>query len=278
VRHCSSQQLCGESAAEAGVFLVLVLGGLMLLSCRLGLDWREPTGVHGEEKQPEVGVALVVEDVVEVELDVGLPGQARCVAKHTKLVSVGDQAPQVAGGAVEEVLHHRLRGAGGLTRRSGVQLHPGPDQVHGQAHLGVGGIVGPGQPVRDREAHRLGLAQAGRCLDSAAQCLWSAEAQLVEQWKQPGAAGDGDGRVARRQPLHCSPPHPVGAQARLPRTRRRGVDRHAGRELVVLGSLAGHAQVDGTGERIAGQHRADRADRSERRQRRRRHDTLPAGR
>src|ERR1035441_4301568 len=36
----------------------------------------DAAGVNGEEKEPEFGVALVVEDVIEVELDVGLFGEA----------------------------------------------------------------------------------------------------------------------------------------------------------------------------------------------------------
>ena len=39
----------------------------------LGEPGGEAAGVRGEEQQPEVGVELVGEDLVEVELDVGLP-------------------------------------------------------------------------------------------------------------------------------------------------------------------------------------------------------------
>ena len=50
-----------SSAAVGGLF-----GG------GLGEPGGEAGGVRGEEQQPEVGVELVGEDLVEVELDVGL--------------------------------------------------------------------------------------------------------------------------------------------------------------------------------------------------------------
>ena len=57
----------------------------------------EAAGVGGEEQQPEVGVELVGEDLVEVELDVGLPRQGRGVAQQPQLAAVGQDRPQAFG-------------------------------------------------------------------------------------------------------------------------------------------------------------------------------------
>ena len=60
-------------------------------------------------------------------------------------------------------------------------------------------------------------------------------------------------------------PFPVGGEHGVPGSGDGGVDRHAGRQLVVGGALSGHAQFGCTGQRVGGQHGADGAHEAERR-------------
>jgi hypothetical protein len=140
MRHCSSQQLSGTSAAVSAVPSAVV--GLGEAGGGLGGDGCEATGVDGEEKQPKLGVALVVEDVVEVELDVRLLGQAGGVAQEPQGVSVGHDAPQVRAGPVEQVLQHGLRCPGRDPVGVGVEWNTCADQVQRNADGRLGEPAG----------------------------------------------------------------------------------------------------------------------------------------
>jgi hypothetical protein len=69
-------------------------------------------GLVGEEPEDfEVGIRLAVEHGLQVELDEGLADEAFVVAQDAELKAVGDDAPQVSGGPIEEFLKQRM-GAG----------------------------------------------------------------------------------------------------------------------------------------------------------------------
>ena len=79
-----------------------------------------------------------------------------------------------------------------------------------------------------------------------------AAAELVEQRQEPLVPGERGRRVASRAGVASAFPGAVGAEGGVPRAGDGGVDGHAGGELVVLGGLAGHPQVDGPGEGFGG--------------------------
>jgi hypothetical protein len=140
----------------------------------------EPAGVDGQEQDAEVGVELVGEDRVEVEFDEGLPGEAGGVAQQSQLMAVGHNRPQRVVFPVEVVLHHGLRRPGSHPRGLGVQVDSGTRQVQRHPGRGVRG-VGPGDAVRDRKMRWLGLAEAGRHGQAAADDIGPAPTQLVQQ-------------------------------------------------------------------------------------------------
>ena len=137
--------------------------------------------MDGEDEQPEFGVSLVVEDVVEVEFDVGLFGEAGRVTQEPHGVPVGDDAPQAWPGAVEEFLDHGLGGSGGHSRCGCVEGDTGADEVHRDGDLRVGSGIGPGELVGDRVVRGVGFAEPGREVDAGGQCVWSAVAEFVQQ-------------------------------------------------------------------------------------------------
>lgn len=257
VRHCSSQQLSGVSG---GGRRLVVVGR----RCHGDGDGCQAAGVDGEQEQPEVGVALVVEDVVEVELDVGLFGQAGGVPEQPQGVAVGDDSPEVAAAAVEVALQHGLGCAGRHAKSAAIEADTAADEVQRHDHRGFGGSGWPREAVGDREVHRLGLAEARRQVDPAGQGLRAAEAQFVEQGQQPLVAGQRRGRVAGGQAREGHLPGAVGAERGVPGAGDGGADRHAGGELVVRCALAGHPQVDGAGQGLARQDGADGGDGAER--------------
>ena len=53
----------------------------------------EATDVQCDEEQPEVGIELIVEDEVEVELEERLSRETRCVSQDAQCVAVREQSP-----------------------------------------------------------------------------------------------------------------------------------------------------------------------------------------
>ena len=117
---------------------------------------------------------------------------------------------------------------------------PGAEQVEGHPGGGRCG-VGVGPAVRDGEVRWGGFAQAGVDVEAAADGFDSAPTEFVEQRQQPFLPGDLGGRVIGGKFVECFVPFPVGGQHGVPGAGDGGVDRHAGRQLVVGGGLAGHA-------------------------------------
>ena len=72
-----------------------------------------------EPEQGEVGVDLAGHHRFEVELDVGLAGQAGVVAQDAQAAPVGEEAPEVVIRLVQELLDEAVRagaaGAGGAS-------------------------------------------------------------------------------------------------------------------------------------------------------------------
>ena len=88
-------QPCGRQVVRVvlAVGALLVDGGGLFRGGGAGEAGGEAAGVGGEEQQSEVGVELVGEDLVEVELDVGLTRQGRGVAQQAQLAAVGQRSP-----------------------------------------------------------------------------------------------------------------------------------------------------------------------------------------
>ena len=88
--------------------------------------------VADEPEEDEVGVDLAGEHRLEVELDVRLAGERDVVAQHAEHESVGDDAPQPLGGAVEQLLHEAvwaLAGSALDAGGAGVDLDAAADEV-----------------------------------------------------------------------------------------------------------------------------------------------------
>jgi hypothetical protein len=78
---------------------------------------REPGGVQDGEQQPEVGVELVVEHQVQVELQVGLAGEAGRVAEDAQRGPVRQALFEVAGRCLDERPIAVIRPAATLTEQ-----------------------------------------------------------------------------------------------------------------------------------------------------------------
>ena len=94
----------------------------------------------------------------------------------------------------------------------------------------------------------------------AGQRLGPAVTEFVEEGEQPLVAGQCGCCIVAGEPGQGDLPGAVGAQGRIPGTGDGGIDGHARSELVVLGTLARHSQVDGSVEGFGGQDSADSAD------------------
>ncbi len=114
----------------------------------------EAAAVEGQPEQVEAVEAFAVEDALEVELEKGLAHEAGIVAQQAEAAAVGDEAPGVAAGGVEEVLEQDGGAAAGAakTRVGGVEIEVGG---HEHERHAVG-------QVRDRKVALLeGLGRAG---------------------------------------------------------------------------------------------------------------------
>ena len=84
--------------------------------------------VEQQVEQGELGEELAVEHRLEVELDVGLAGEGGGVAQQPQDPAVGQDRPQVLVGAVEQLLHHRVRGAPAAPATPGLRRSSGTPQ------------------------------------------------------------------------------------------------------------------------------------------------------
>ena len=110
----------------------------------------------GEPQQPEVAVLLAVEHGGEVELHVGMAGEAGVVAQQAEPLAVADDGPEVLVAAVQELLHETVRrdpGGAGHAGSAPVDLDAGADEVHGHR---------PGPFVADRVVPTVEVQAAGR--------------------------------------------------------------------------------------------------------------------
>ena len=150
-----------------------------------GLRVLDAALVADQPEEAELGVLLAVHDRLEVELDAGLAGQAVVVADEAQGRTVGDEAPEVVVGAVEEVLDQAVgrdsRGAGDA-RGAAAEVDAPADQVDRGALVEVGDREGP---AVDLEAGPPGEASV---------------AERVEERQEPALAGEAGGRGALGQP------------------------------------------------------------------------------
>ncbi len=164
----------------------LFLGGLRpLLEPAFGGSFRlDPRLVAQEPEQREVGVDLAGHHGFEVEFDKGLASQARVVAQDSQAAAVGEKAPEVIVGLVEELLDQAVGARPGGTGGAGLattEVDAEADQVNERV-LPV---------VRDSVRLAVDLDRLGR--DQ------SAVAELLEQREQPFLARRARRRVGGRQ-------------------------------------------------------------------------------
>ncbi len=146
-----------------------------------------PRLVTQQEQRDEVGEHLAVEHRLKVELDVRLSGQRCRVPQQPQHPAVAQHRPQVGVGAVQQLLHHRVRRPlrrPRHSRRPAVQLHPPAQQVDRRRAPQMAHrirLVPHRQPARGRERH-------------------PAVAQLGQQHRQPALTGQPHRRITVRQP------------------------------------------------------------------------------
>ena len=213
----------------------------------LGFGGLDARGVADEPEQQEVGVDLAFHHGLEVELDIGLAGEAGVVAQDAQAQAVGDEAPEAVFAAVQELLHQAVRAAArraGHTRREPVEIHAASHEMRRDARRGM------------RDGVRLALDLDGRGTRQASV------AELLKQRQQPALAGCDRAGVVSGQLLYFGPeagPQPgeaaPGAACGLAQAL-------AGRESVVRGlqSFEPRAWVADALEQIVRQDGALRAD------------------
>src|SRR5689334_16325550 len=60
-------------------------------------------------QQHEVGIDLTAEHALQIELHVGLAGQARVIPKQAQSSTIAHDCPQVIIGTIQELLHKAVR-------------------------------------------------------------------------------------------------------------------------------------------------------------------------
>ena len=126
-----------QVAQGAGALLVGELGPLLQPAGLgpLALARREARGVGHEPEQDEVGIDLAGEHGLEVELEKRLAREGLVVAQDAQAQAVRHDGPEVAGAAVQELLHQAVRVDGG-----------------GAAHAGGAAVEATGRSRRDAPA------------------------------------------------------------------------------------------------------------------------------
>ncbi len=165
-----------QIAQGAGALLVGDLGPLLQPAGLrpLGLARGEARGVGHEPEQDEVGIDLAGEHGLEVELEEGLAREGLVVAQDAQPQAVRDDGPEVAGAAVQELLHQAVRVDGGRPAHAGgaaVETEAAADEVHRdwaeEAVDGVGAAADLGAGA-GRQAGR----SPARAAAAGSTCRW----------------------------------------------------------------------------------------------------------
>ena len=150
--HCSSQQVSGRSASPGAKRVAWAMS----------------------QSRTKSEIDLAGEHGLEVELEEGLAREGLVVAQDAQAQAVGDDGPEVAGAAVEELLHQAVGiGGGGPAHAGGaaVEAQAAADQVDGhraeEAVDGVGAAVDLGAGA----GRRAGRSPA-RAAAAGSTCRW----------------------------------------------------------------------------------------------------------
>jgi len=170
---------------------------------------------HLEEQQP-VGVQLAVEDRFQVELHIRGASKRGGVAEEPQPQPVREDGPQVVIAAIQQFLHHGLRGPcrAGHAGVAAVEVHARPQQVHRD--------VTPG--VRDGVFRHPDL-------DAVAQRRHLAVPEFAQQRQQPALARRACARPGRAQCFRLPPRVPRPPEV-APRPRRGVADRLGPHQVV----------------------------------------------
>ncbi|MCC6129686.1 MAG: hypothetical protein IT186_07130 [Acidobacteria bacterium] len=119
-------------AGDLGPLLQPTGGGLLALEARLMAE---------QPQHAEVGEGIALHHGFDVELDVGLAGEALVVTQQPQAQAVGDDSPEVFLGAVEEFLNEGVGGGLGRAGNAGcaaIDQDLVTDQVNGQMIVEMG--------------------------------------------------------------------------------------------------------------------------------------------
>jgi hypothetical protein len=181
-----------DAVAEAIADATALLDGVLAVLFEeavggIGGGARQAAAVEQAVEDFELAEALLVEDLREVELDIGLAADVGAVAQQAQGEAVGDDAPEVFA-AVEEFLEEGVRGhSGAFGGRCACQVVARADDVDGGRVVGLAGTMGDG------EEGAIELVGAWVVVE-----LVSQEAQERDH---PGIAGERRARVVLGQPL-----------------------------------------------------------------------------
>ena len=139
-----AEALAHPAALGDALLVVALEPGLVRVGRALG----QPGAMGEPEQDDELAVEVARDHRLEVELDVGRPGEALAVAQQAELAAVGDHAPEAVG-AVQVILDQGVRALAGIA--PAIELLVVGDDVDGRRALLVAG------EVRDREARAAGL-------------------------------------------------------------------------------------------------------------------------
>ena len=168
--HAGSELVAGTGALSGRFFVPLleqaaVWGGAF-----------EAGAVAAQPQQREVREGVAVKDLRKVELDVGLAGERCVVAQQAQHFAVGDDAPQVRVGAVEELLQQAVGGSlRGARQPGGESVDRGSPAHEMQRH-----------PPAPFVADRVALRVVSGC--EAPDGVGAGEAELLQQRQQPVSA------------------------------------------------------------------------------------------
>lgn len=144
----------------------------------------------------EVGERLAVEDGFKVELQVGGAREGRVVAQQSQSSAVGDDAPEVRVGSVQELLHQPVR------RGSRCATHTGAAPVNGRVPADQ--VYRDSAPPFVADRVRLAVGIWGEASDG----FKTGEPQLSEHGHQPEFSAE-IGSLAALVPDGCLRPREV---------------------------------------------------------------------
>jgi hypothetical protein len=145
---------------------------------------RESGAVQQAVEEGKIVEALFIQDLPQVELDIGLPADVGAVAEEAEGQAVGDQAPEVLG-AVEELLDEGVRcQAGSSAGWEASQFLAGADEVH---RWGIFHLPGTMRDGKAGSIHVVGTLIIVQLI-----------AQQAEKGDHPGVACDGSCQVGVR--------------------------------------------------------------------------------